>query len=381
MRSSRGRKALSLVNLLALALVMFAPLAARPVMAQATTGSIRATVADPSGAAVVGATVRAKNQATGVESGAFTTSGEGLVDISGLIPGPYTLTVEAPGFKRSQVTDVTVNLGQPTSLNVVLQAGGVEETVTVVAGTEEVINRDQSQLSTTFETRKVEELPSNAAGAGLDTLALLVPGVVVGATGVSNNNGTELSVNGNRVRSNNFQIDGSDNNDLSVAGPSFFVDNQDQVAEYQVITNNFSAQYGRNQGAIVNIVTKGGTNEFHGSGFIFHRNRSALDSLNNLERRDPTRGKADKFISNVYGGTVGGPIIKDKAFFFGSYQGIKQRQTANVFSTSLSILPSEFARLAANNPGNTAITAITTLSAFALTDSARCACAPVPPAR
>jgi outer membrane receptor protein involved in Fe transport len=355
------------VNLLALAFAMFAPMMARTAVAQATTGSIRANVADPSGAAVVGATVRAKNQATGVESGSFKTSGEGLVDISGLIPGPYTVTIEAPGFKRAQVTDVTVSLGQPTSLNVALQAGGVEETVTVVAGTEEVVNRDQSQLSTTFETRRVEELPTNAAGAGLDTLALLVPGVVVGATGVSNTNGSELSVNGNRVRSNNFQIDGSDNNDLSVAGPSFFVDNQDQVAEYQVITNNFSAQYGRNQGAIVNIVTKGGTNEFHGSAFEYHRNRSALDSRNNLERRDPTFGKPDKFISNVYGGTIGGPIVRDKAFFFGTYQGIKQRQTANVFSTSLAILPSEFARLTANNPGNTAIAAITNLSAFALT--------------
>ncbi|HEX7956552.1 MAG TPA: TonB-dependent receptor, partial [Pyrinomonadaceae bacterium] len=325
-------------------------------------------MADPSGAAVVGATVRAKNQATGVESGSFKSSGEGLVDISGLIPGPYTVTVEAPGFKRSQVTDVIVSLGQPTSINVALQAGGVEETVTVVANTEEVVNRDQSQLSTTFETRKVEDLPSNAAGAGLDTLALLVPGVVVGATGVSNSNGSELSVNGNRVRSNNFQIDGSDNNDLSVAGPSFFVDNQDQVAEYQVITNNFSAQYGRNQGAIVNIVTKGGTNSIHGSAFEFHRNRSALDSLNNLERRDPARGKADKFISNVYGGTLGGPIMKDKAFFFGTYQGIKQRQTAVGASGSLAILASEFSRLSATNPGNTAISAITNLSAFALTN-------------
>ncbi len=368
MRSSRGRKAISVVNLLALALAMFAPLMARPVMAQATTGSIRANVADPSGAAVVGATVRAKNQATGVESGSFKTSGEGLVDISGLIPGPYTVTVEAPGFKRAQVTDVTVTLGQPTSLNVALQAGGVEETVTVVAGTEEVVNRDQSQLSTTFETRRVEELPTNAAGAGLDTLALLVPGVVVGATGVSNTNGTELSVNGNRVRSNNFQIDGSDNNDLSVAGPSFFVDNQDSVAEFQVITNNFSAQYGRNQGAIVNIVTKGGTNDFHGSAFEYHRNRSALDSMNNLERRDPGRSKADKFISNVYGGTFGGPIVRDKAFFFGTYQGIKQRQTFTARSTSLAIVASEFPRLTANLPNNNAIRAITSTSTFAITN-------------
>src|SRR5919206_2090247 len=118
MSSSRGKRALSLVNLLALALAMFAPLAARPVMAQATTGSIRATVNDPSGAAVVGATVRARNQATNVESSAFNTSGEGLVDLPGLIPGQYTVTVEAPGFKRSQITDVNVNLGVVTSLNV-----------------------------------------------------------------------------------------------------------------------------------------------------------------------------------------------------------------------------------------------------------------------
>src|SRR6185503_13103400 len=118
---------------------------------------------------------------------------------------------------------------------------------------------------------KVQDLPSNSAGGGLDTLLLNVPGVAQNSGGGTNTNGTGLSVNGNRGRSNNFQIDGSDNNDLSVSGPAMFVDNQDQVQEYQIITNNFSAQYGRNQGAVVNIVTKGGTNEYHGSAFWFHQ--------------------------------------------------------------------------------------------------------------
>lgn len=343
-------------------------LACISVSAQSTTGTIRGLVTDPNGATVAGATVVAKNQATGVTSGEFKTTGEGIYVLTNLIPGKYDITVTSPGFSSTVTTGIDVRLGQDTTINVELKPGDVSATINVVANTEEIINRDQSQLSTSFETRKVEELPSNAAGSGLDTLALLVPGVVTGATGVSNSSGTELSVNGNRVRSNNFQIDGSDNNDLSVAGPSFFVDNQDQVAEYQVITNNFSAQYGRNQGAIVNIVTKSGTNEFHGSLFEFHRNRSSLDSMTNLERRDPGRSQADKFISNVYGGTVGGPIIRDKAFFFASYQGIKQRQTTVLQSTSVAILASEFARLTSNNPGNNAIAAITNQSAFAITN-------------
>src|SRR5205085_4128019 len=151
---------------------------------------------------------------------------------------------------------------------------------------EEVLQRDQSQISTTIETRRVEDLPSNAAASGLDTLALLAPGVVPTNSGGVNTNGAGLNVNGNRARANNFQIDGSDNNDLSVAGPALFVDNQDQIQELQIITNNFSAQYGRNQGAIINYVTKGGTNEFHGRLFEFHRDNKVLDSLDNIEKRN-----------------------------------------------------------------------------------------------
>jgi hypothetical protein len=153
-----------------------------------------------------------------------------------------------------------------------------------------------------------------------------------------NSNGTTLSVNGNRARANNFTIDGTDNNDLSIGGPSYFVDNQDAVQEYQVITNNYSAQYGRNQGAVVNIVLKSGGNDFHGSLFEFHRN-SAADALTNLERRDPGRSAKDKFISNVFGGTVGGPIKKNKAFFFFAFQDTRQFFNNTVTGTSLAPLP------------------------------------------
>src|SRR5439155_17477226 len=133
------------------------------------------------------------------------------------------------------------------------------------------IQTETSQITASFETRKVQDLPSNAAGGGIDTIALLAPGVVPGFGNV-NSDGTTLSVNGNRARANNFTIDGTDNNDLSIGGPSYFVDNQEQVAEFQIITNNYAAQYGRNQGAVINIVLKSGGNEFHGSGFEFLRN-------------------------------------------------------------------------------------------------------------
>src|SRR5918911_1107469 len=312
MSNSRKANALAFIAAQSLALVSVLLLFTMSAFAQTTTGTIRGTVTDQAGAAVAGATVVAKNQATGVSTNEFKTTGEGIYVIPNLIPGKYDITVSSPGFSSTVTTGVDVRIGTDTTVNVALKAGDVSATVTVTADTEEVINRDQSQIASTFETRKVEELPSNAAGAGIDTLALLTPGVVTGATGVSNTNGTELSVNGNRVRSNNFTIDGSDNNDLSVAGPSYFVDNQDQVAEFQIITNNFSAQYGRNQGAVVNIVTKSGTNEFHGSAFWFHRDQKILDTLTNIERRDPGRNQADKFISNVYGGTLGGPIIHDR---------------------------------------------------------------------
>jgi hypothetical protein len=336
-------------------------------LAQATTGTLRGRVLDPNGAVVPGASVVAKNEATGVSSPTFTTNEDGVFVISNLLPGTYSVTVStSAGFKTKTISAIEVRLGLDTEVRADLEVGSAQEIVTVTASSEEIV-QTTSELSSNFDSRKVLELPSNAAGGGIDTLALSVPGVTPGFGNV-NSNGTTLSVNGNRARSNNFTINGTDNNDLSIGGPSFFVGNNEIVQEFQIITNNFGAQYGRNQGAIVNIVTKSGTNEFRGAAFEYHRNAQALDALNNIERRDPNRKNPDKFISNVFGGVFGGPVIKNKVFFFGSYQGIRQRQDFTSRGTNLAILPSEFSRLRAAFPNNPVITALTTQSAFALSN-------------
>lgn len=365
MRSSPTRKRLTSVVTLTLFLMTFIFIFSMSAMAQTTTGVLKGTVVDPNGLVVSGATVTAKNDATGTEK-ATTTSGDGLYLISDLSPGKYTVTV-APtsGFSTKSVTGVDIKLGEITDLKVDLVVGAPSATVTVTADTETTIQTETSQISASFETRKVQDLPTNAAGNGIDTIALLAPGVVPGFGNV-NSDGTTLSVNGNRARANNFTIDGTDNNDLSIGGPSFFVDNQDAVQEYQVVTNNFSAQYGRNQGAVINIVLKQGGNQFHGSGFEFHRN-SALDAETNLERRDPGRNRKDKFISNVFGGTVGGPIKRNKAFFFATFQEIRQASNATVFGGSLAPLPSQSAPLLAQYPGNAAIQAFVNQNAFSQT--------------
>jgi hypothetical protein len=235
-RFSSGVKLLALVLVLAAAALLGA-IRIAPVMAQATTGTIRGTIVDQNGAVIPEANVVAKNQDTGVSSAPFKSTKEGVFVIPNLNPGKYTVSVESQSFKRSVYTDVEVRLGQDTILSATMQPGGVTETVTVTAGAETAIQTESSQISASFETRKVAELPSNAAGGGIDTLALLAPGVVPGFGNV-NNNGETLSVNGQRARSNNFTIDGTDNNDLSIGGPNLFVTNQDQVQEFQIITNN-----------------------------------------------------------------------------------------------------------------------------------------------
>ncbi len=334
---------------------------------QATSGTISGTVVDPAGNVVSGATVTARNTDTGVSASSITTTNDGTFVFSNLRPGTYSVTTSTPsGFKTKTITEVAVRLGVDTPLRIDLEVGGAAETVTIVAGADEIAQTN-SEITANFDRRKVSDLPSNAAGSGIDTLALNIPGVTPGFGNV-NSNGTTLSVNGNRARSNNFTIDGTDNNDLSIGGPSYFVSNTEIVQEFQVVTNNFSAQYGRNQGAIVNIITKGGTNEFSGSAFLYHRNSSALDAMTNIERATPTRSRRDKFISNTYGFTFGGPIVRNKAFFFGSYQGIRQAQNFTSRGGQLAILASEFSRLRAAFPGNAAINALTTQGAFALTN-------------
>jgi outer membrane receptor protein involved in Fe transport len=366
-RLRRTRKLASAVVFLMLATLMF-PFTAPLALAQATTGGLRGAVTDEKGAVIPDADVTAKNDATGVENKSKT-NGEGIYSFPRLSPGIYTLSVQKQGFKRQEFQQVTVAIGQEQTIDAGLQTGQLSETVTVTASGEELIQKEQSQVSNRFESRKVSELPIGLAGGGIDQLALLAPGVSTGL-GFSNSNGAELSVNGQRGRSNNFTIDGGDNNDLTIGGPNLFVDNQDIVAEFQIITNNFSAEYGRNQGAVVNIVTKAGTNDFHGTVFEFHRNRNFLDSMDNIERRGGDTTGPPPLIRNTFGFTVGGPIKKNRAFFFASFQDIREFSTSTARSDSPTIAPEELARLSlipgfATNP---ALQALQKFSAFAITD-------------
>jgi outer membrane receptor protein involved in Fe transport len=367
MKRLRSMKKLASAAIFLMLSMFVFPFTVPVAMAQATTGLIKGVVTDESGAVIPEADVTAKHTGTGLET-KTKTNGQGLYTLPKLAPGPYTINIQKQGFKQQQFQEVTVVIGQDLTLDAVLHAGELSETVTVTASGEELIQKEQTQISSRFESRKISELPIGLAGGGIDQIALLAPGVAPGFGNV-NSNGTTLSVNGNRARSNNFTIDGGDNNDLSIGGPNLFVDNQDIVSEFQIITNNFSAEYGRNQGAVVNIVTKSGTNDFHGTVFEFHRNRNFLESLTNIEKRGGDTGPPS-LIQNTFGFTLGGPLWKDRAWFFGSFQDIRQPSTSIGRSDQPTIAAEDLAKLSlvpgfANNP---VLHLLQDFSAFAITD-------------
>jgi outer membrane receptor protein involved in Fe transport len=324
-------------TLLALLLLVGVPLSAA---AQSTTGNLQGVVADSNGAVVKGATVRVTNSDTGITKEAVTND-EGFFRVTNLIPGRnYKVEVNAQGFSPSVREGVVVLLSTENDANMIVSAAGVTEQVEVTTG-EELIQTTQSQLSQSFQPKQITELP--LIGGSIDNLALLTPGVATpGDTDFTN--GVGISANGNRGRSNNFQIDGQDNNDNSVAGPSLTITNTEAIGEYQIITNSFSAEFGRNSGAQINVITKPGTNEFHGSLFWYHDN-SALDALTNVDDVRPAgfqflvengypefTGLANRnknpYKNNRYGGAIGGPIMKDKVFFFATYEGNRFRGEA-----------------------------------------------------
>ena len=210
MNSSRKTKALALFTAWVFILVSLLPLSAITAVAQATTGTLRGTVTDAQGGVVAGATVTVKNEATGATSPPITTTGEGTFDAPALPPGTYNVTVEATGFKRSVSTGVDVKIGIVNPVAVVLEAGNVAETVTVTANTEEVVQRDQAQISTTVNTRQIADLPSNGAAGGLDTLALLAPGVINPGSPFSASPATRQ--NASNARSNTGSSSGRDTN-------------------------------------------------------------------------------------------------------------------------------------------------------------------------
>jgi hypothetical protein len=344
-----------------------------PSTAQVTTGALQGVVSDPQGAALANASVKVTNAETG-QAREAQTNAQGFYRVTNLIPGKsYKIEIKANGFAPKVVENVQVLLGTENNLDVSVAIAASQEVIQVTGDTT-LIETTQSQLSTQYTTRQITQLPFN--GGAVDNLALLTPGVLTpGDTDFTN--GVGISANGNRGRSNNFQIDGQDNNDNSVAGPSLTLTNTDAIGAFQVITNTFSAEFGRNSGAQVNTITKNGTNEFHGSVFEFLRN-SAINTRDNVDKRSQAgygflsssgfstfSGLAgrekDPFTNNRFGGSLGGPIKQNKAFFFLTYQGDRQRgefNTNNLGSDAVTFT-SQSALLAAQLLPNAATAALT----------------------
>src|SRR5438128_572929 len=281
-------------------------------MAQTGSSNITGSVRDVNGAVVPGATVTAKNEATGVTS-TQTTTDSGLYAFSSLLVGVYTITVEKQGFKTLQKTNNVLEVGTPLVVDGALEVGQVSETVNVQGGTEQ-LQTANATIGNVVEQKALETLPLN--GRNPLTLLLLEPGVVQRSAGGA---GSGVHVNGARDRAYNVTIDGIEANESSVPNPvsNLYRINPDNVQEFKVTTNNATAEEGRNSGASISIATRSGTSEYHGTGFLFLRN----EGFNSNEFFANAQGTPKPLIRMFqYGYEMGGPIRKNKTFFFGSVQ-------------------------------------------------------------
>jgi hypothetical protein len=297
-------------------------------LAQSETGTLTGTVKDPQGAVVAGANIVVKSVDTGAERRSVSTD-TGAYTVSSLQPGVYDVRVEAQGFgARTQRAQITV--GARLSLDFDLSLQATSEQVNVVAGESGVaVNTETQQLSNTVSERQIVELPTLTRNpyALVQLAGNVSPGDEADLTGASSR-GAGFNINGQRSASTNILLDGADNNDLFTATVGQSVP-LDAVQEFQVITSNFSAEFGRASGGIVNVATKSGSNAFHGTLYEFNR----VSALAAGGFNDNANG-ADKgvFTRNQFGYSVGGPIIKDKLLFFNSTEWIRVRSASSVIS-------------------------------------------------
>ena len=349
--------------ILALMLVMFPASAS----AQVSNGSISGSVLDAQGAAVPDATVKAINKDTNQEV-TVTSDSAGLFRLNLLPPGRYRVEISKESFRKAAFDNIEVAVGVDRGLgSVKLEIGEVTATVEV-SSVAPLIENTEAQISTAFTAKDISQFAGVLENQGLDNLALTVPGVAsVRDNSFSNfNGGVGFTVNGLRGRNNDQQIDGQNNNDNSVAGPAVFLSDPEFVQEYQITTNNFSAEYGRNSGSVVNIITKSGTNELHGSVYGTESN-SALNSLSNTQKGFEGLKKPARFNDEFTGGTIGGPVWKDHLFFFGGFDDeiVSQQQ---VYATGLlTPTPAGIATLAACFPNSTSVSALQKYGPYAIT--------------
>ena len=301
---------------------------AAPTSAQVVGGTLSGTVSDPSGAGIPQANLVIRNVATGVER-SVTTNSDGFYTTVNLLPGTYEVTISATGFSLQTGHGISMMVGAQVTFDVTLRVGTVSNRVEVTAQVPDV-QLTSSDISAVVGATTVRELPLN--GRSWTDLAALQPGVSTiqtqpsFATGSDRGNrgfGQQLTISGARPQQNNYRLDGVSLNDYANGAPGSVLGGNlgvDAIQEFSVLTSNYSAEYGKTSGGVVNAITRSGTNEFHGSAYEFFRN-SALDARNYFE--DPTLPKAP-FKRNQFGGDIGGPIFKNKTFFFADYEGIRQ---------------------------------------------------------
>jgi hypothetical protein len=354
-----------MLRTLKLTLAFAVMLVASAVCASAqTTGSISGSVLDEKGAAIPGATVTARNPETNL-SRVTQTDSDGRYSLTNMPVGGYELTVEVMNFAKYVQTGIQLLLNQPAVVDVTMKAGGVQEVVTVSENAA-LINTTNAEVGTRFDDKRLSELPLST-NRNVYNVALSAAGIGQLNSGQSTfANGINFSANGGRLRSNNFMIDGQDNNDFGVAGAAIPLNNPDAIQEVRLITNQFSAEYGRNSSAVFNAITKSGTNDWHGSAFWFH-NDNALNACSNTQKAgangfckqnaaDPSHRHAPFRIENQLGATLGGPLYlpsfgeggrsyingKDRTFFFFSIQRWWDRQLG--VGTTLNGAPTEAGR-------------------------------------
>jgi hypothetical protein len=283
-----------------------------PIFGQLTSGNITGTVYDPTGATVPGAPIVAHNNSTGVDVNTTSTSA-GDFRFENLPIGTYTIIVTAPGFAKAEVGNVSVQLNQTVTTNVRLTVGQASSTIQVTEAAVP-IDTTTAQVQTTYEAKQIGDLPNASSGSGVINLSMLNAGVTSGG---GTGQGTGPSVGGQRPTNNNFTIEGIDNNSLSVTGPVVTVPN-DAVSEFSILQNQFSPDFGHSSGGQFNSVVKSGTNQFHGAAYEYFQNRN-LDAADNLNfvLGNPLHPRFDQ---NRFGGNFGGPIKRNKLFFFGDYE-------------------------------------------------------------
>jgi hypothetical protein len=300
--------------------------------AQATTGQITGSVRDNQGAAIPNATVKAVNTQTGLERSA-TTGSEGLYRFVLLPPGVYTLTAEASGFAKTEVKDLQVTVGQVTDANIALGVGNVTEAVTVTA---EAVQTTVSQPDAVINETAISNLPIN--GRRFQDFVTLTP------TAQVDPQRGQISLSGQRGINSNINIDGVDYNQPFFGGirggersNTAFTIPQESIKEFQVISSGYSAEFGRSTGGLVTAVTKSGTNSIHGSGFylIRHRELSRNNDFLNAQAANLGRELIAAPTQQQFGGSIGGPIKRDKSFFFGSYEQQRVRIPRQVFFNNI----------------------------------------------